>query len=204
MFRALSGLPIAPIWTINADKLAVASPVEILYGTALGLAGGLTAWLFALFHRVVTGAFRRHSLLQGSNAVPRALCGSVVVVGLGLIVPHTMFWGEFEFQTIATLAPVSTLSHIWPTVGLFGFEMNSFETALLTGVAKLVAISFTVAGGYRGGYIFPCFAAAAAMAGPSTLSFPSSRSSCASCVWRPPSTWLSPGRPSRRPSFCLF
>lgn len=74
-----------------------------------------------------------------------------------------MFWGEFEFQTISTMAPASTLEHIWPTAGLLGFEMDSFWTALLVGVAKLIAISFTVAGGYRGGYIFPLFAASAAL-----------------------------------------
>jgi len=79
------------------------------------------------------------------------------------LIPHTMFWGEFEFQTIATMAPASTLDHIWPTSGLLGFEMEGPWSALLLGVAKLIAISFTVAGGYRGGYIFPLFAASAAI-----------------------------------------
>jgi H+/Cl- antiporter ClcA len=163
VFRGLSGLPIAPIWIITSDKLTVSRPIDIMYGAILGLLGGLTAWLFARFHRVVTGVFRRLSLLQSSNAVPRALVASVAVVALGLLVPQTLFWGEFEFQSIATLAPSSSLSHIWPTSGLIGFEMNSFGTSLVVGVAKLVAVSFTVAGGYRGGYIFPCFAAAAAL-----------------------------------------
>jgi hypothetical protein len=73
-----------------------------------------------------------------------------------------MFWGEFEIQTIATMGPASNLPEIWPTSGLLGFEMDSFWTCLLVGVAKMVAISFTVAGGYRGGYIFPAFAAGCA------------------------------------------
>lgn len=69
-----------------------------------------------------------------------------------------MFWGEFEFQTIATMSPTDTLEHIWPTYGATHFEMDSFWTALIVGLAKIVAISFTVAGGYRGGFIFPLMA----------------------------------------------
>jgi H+/Cl- antiporter ClcA len=45
---------------------------------------------------------------------------------------------------------------------LIGFEMSSFWSAMLLGVAKMIAISFTVAAGFRGGFIFPFFAAGAA------------------------------------------
>ena len=38
---------------------------------------------------------------------------------------------------------------------------NAFE-AFIVGVTKMIAISFTVAGGYRGGYIFPAMASGAA------------------------------------------
>jgi hypothetical protein len=107
--------------------------------------------------------FRRCGLLSSERAVARAMAGAVVVVGLGMLVPHTMFWGEFEFATIATMAPASALPHVWPTSGLLSFEINSVGTALVVGVTKLVAISFTVCGGYRGGYIFPAFAAGAAL-----------------------------------------
>lgn len=70
--------------------------------------------------------------------------------------------GEFEFQTISTMSPASTLTHVWPTTGLFGFEMENGFHALVVGFTKLIAISFTVAGGYRGGFIFPFFACGAA------------------------------------------
>ncbi len=60
------------------------------------------------------------------------------------------------------MAPASNLAHIWPTSGLFGFEMENGTHAFIVAVAKLIAISFTVSGGYRGGFIFPFFAAGAA------------------------------------------
>jgi len=81
----------------------------------------------------------------------------VFFVASDLILPttqQTLFWGEYEFQTIANLLPAETLEHVWPTSGALGFEMNSCFNCLIAGAAKLVAISFTVAGGYRGGFIF--------------------------------------------------
>ena len=70
-----------------------------------------------------------------------------------MFIPHTMFWGEFEIQTIATMDKASTLDHVWPTTGLINFELtDSPMNCFILAVAKLIAISFTVAGGYRGGY----------------------------------------------------
>jgi len=164
VFRALAGLPISPIWDINAGiKLADSSSFEILCGAFIGLIGGCVAAAYGTFHTQIMGLFARADLLKNERAVYRAWVGAVVVVVLGMLIPHTLFWGEFEFQTISTMSPASTLEHIWPTAGLLHFEMDGFWTALLVGIAKLVAISFTVAGGYRGGYIFPLFAASAAL-----------------------------------------
>lgn len=80
---------------------------------------------------------------------------------------------EFEFQTVSTLSPAKTLAHIWPTRGLLGFEITGFWTALIVGFAKLLAISFTVSGGYRGGFIFPFFCAGAAFGRALVYLFPS-------------------------------
>jgi Voltage gated chloride channel len=52
---------------------------------------------------------------------------------------------------IANLGPAKDLPHIWPTTGLTGFEMDGPGKALIVGFTKLIAISFTVAGGLRGG-----------------------------------------------------
>jgi H+/Cl- antiporter ClcA len=158
VFRGLANLPIEPIWAIATPKLTYGAPLDIFYGAVIGLIGALTAYCFAQFHQRVMGTFDMLGLIPNERAVYRALLGSVVIVVLGMFIPHTMFWGEFEIDTIGTMSPASTLDHIWPTYGLIGFEMNSAFTAFIVGVTKLIAISFTVAGGYRGGYIFPAMA----------------------------------------------
>lgn len=61
------------------------------------------------------------------------------------------FWGEEEIQVVANMGPAKDLPNIWPTTGLLGFEMNSPLNTFIVGASKLVAISFTVSGGLRGG-----------------------------------------------------
>jgi H+/Cl- antiporter ClcA len=165
VFRTLAQLPIDSIWNITSDamKLPSASPLEICQGAALGVVGAGVAWCFAQFHFNVMSVAGKFQLLDNKNAVYRGLAGATVVCLLGMLIPQTMFWGEFEFQTIATMGNTSELVHIWPQQGLLDFQMTGFWSALLLGVAKLVAISFTVGGGFRGGYIFPAFAAGAAL-----------------------------------------
>ncbi|CAB9507464.1 transport protein YfeO [Seminavis robusta] len=162
VFRQLANLPIESIWEISLPKMENTSALDVCYGIFLGLIGALVAVVFANLHWKVMELFQKLDLLRNERAIWRGLFGSIVVVGLGLLVPHTMFWGEFEFQTISTMSAASTLDHIWPTYGLTRFEMDSWWTALIVGLAKMVAISFTVAGGYRGGFIFPLMATGAA------------------------------------------
>jgi H+/Cl- antiporter ClcA len=162
VFRSLAGLPLEPIWEITLPTLENADPMLVVYGAALGLVGSLIAFLFAEMHFYIMALFSKFDLLRNERAVYRALVGSFFVVILGMLIPQTMFWGEFEFQTIATMGPTKDLNHIWPTKGLIGFEMDNGWKALLVGFTKLIAISFTVSGGYRGGYIFPAMASGAA------------------------------------------
>jgi hypothetical protein len=61
------------------------------------------------------------------------------------------FWGEEEIQVVANMGPAKDLPNIWPTTGLSRFEMDSPFHAFVVGVGKLIAISFTVGGGLRGG-----------------------------------------------------
>lgn len=162
VFRSLTGLPIASIWKITVPTLSSSEPLAVLYGAFLGLIGTVIAILFSKFHFQVMDMFTKLDLLRDERAVHRALLGSSVVILLGMLIPHTMFWGELEFDTISTMSPASTLDHIWPTHGLINFEMDTWWKAFLVGVTKLIAISFTVGGGYRGGYIFPAMASGAA------------------------------------------
>ncbi|KAL7530249.1 hypothetical protein ACHAWF_003298 [Thalassiosira exigua] len=166
VFRQVAGLSSRPIWEIVAPSpsLLASEPYEILLGGCLGLVGAGIAWAWAHFHWRLMDVFGRWGLIDDENefAVRRALVAAVPIAGIGVLVPHTMFWGEWEFGTIATLSPAKDLVHVWPTSGLLGFEMDGPGRCLVVGCCKLVAISFTVAGGYRGGYIFPFFSAGAA------------------------------------------
>lgn len=172
VFRSLAGLPIGPIWDISNPKLPGASAVDVFAGACIGLLGAGVAVIFAVFHKKVMGWYKANGLLPNDMAVQRALVGSVVIIGLGMVIPQTMFWGEYEFQTIATMSPAKDLVHVWPTSGLFGFEMETGFHALIVAVGKLIAISFTVAGGYRGGFIFPFFATGAALGRAFHMFFP--------------------------------
>jgi hypothetical protein len=61
------------------------------------------------------------------------------------------FWGEAEIQVVANMGPPTDLPNIWPPTGLTGFVMDGPGKAFVVGFTKLIAISFTVAGGLRGG-----------------------------------------------------
>ena len=166
MFRKLAGLPMGQIWEIIPPSPAIkeAQPYMIILGGAIGVLGAGIAAVWANFHWRIMGLFGRLGLIDDENkmAVPRVLVGACALSVLGMLVPHTMFWGEKEIGAIATLSPASDLPNVWPTAGLLGFEMDSMRNCIIVGVCKLVAVTFTFAGGYRGGYIFPLFAAGAA------------------------------------------
>jgi H+/Cl- antiporter ClcA len=172
VFRSLAGLPIGPIWDITNPKMSGATPLEVFAGACIGFLGAGVAAIFAVGHKKAMGVYKAKGLLNNENAVQRALVGAVVIVVLGMAVPQTLFWGEYEFQTIATMSPAADLVHVWPTSGLFGFEMTTGFHALIVAVCKLIAISFTVSGGYRGGFIFPFFATGAALGRAFHMFFP--------------------------------
>lgn len=171
VFRSLARLPIGPIYFFTSTLLPYSSSLDVLLGSLLGLAGALIACLFAHFHWFVV-----HRLQQvgwSNSPLKLSIFGGVGICTLGVLIPQTLFWGEYEMQTIGSLSPASSLEHIWPTTGITGFEITSFSTAFILGTAKLVAVSFTVAGGYRGGFIFPFFAAGAAFGRAVWYLFPS-------------------------------
>jgi H+/Cl- antiporter ClcA len=178
VFRAIAQLDIGAIWMIapiaGTMELDTCTTIDILIGAVIGLLGAAVAAIFSLFHQsYVMVLFRRCDLLHNSKAVKRALAGSSVMLLIGVLIPQTLFWGEAEFQMLARGSPAAELPHVFPTTGLINFEMNSFWTAIVVGVAKMIAVSFTVAGGYRGGFIFPFFAAGAAFGRALTYLIPS-------------------------------
>jgi H+/Cl- antiporter ClcA len=174
VFRSLAGLPLGAIWHITPAKLVEAQPYMILLGGSIGLLGSGIAYLWANFHWRLMDHFHTLGLMDDENryAVPRVMCGALGIVVIGMLVPQTLFWGEFEFPVLATASPASDLPHVWPTSGLIGFEMDSCLNCVIVGTCKLLAISFTVAGGFRGGFIFPFFTAGAAFGRALCFAFP--------------------------------
>ena len=138
-------------------------PWDVMVGVLLGLVGAGLAYIFALFHANVMSGFVKLNLLDNSFAVYRALFGGFGFITFGVLIPQTLFWSEGEIPVQANGSPASMLPHVWPTSGLLGFESDSAAKSLLVGFAKLAAISFTVAGGLRGGFIFPLMFAGAAI-----------------------------------------
>jgi H+/Cl- antiporter ClcA len=94
VFRSLAGLPIGPIWDITNPKLPGATALDVFAGACIGLLGAGVAVIFAVFHKKVMGWYKANGLLPNDMAVQRALVGSVVIIGLGMAVPQTMFWGK--------------------------------------------------------------------------------------------------------------
>jgi H+/Cl- antiporter ClcA len=154
VFRSLSGLPIKPIWdfsSVSNPRILECEPIHIILGAFIGLYGALLAYLFATFHWKVMALFGQLNLLDNSRAVYRGWLGAIFIVLTMILVPHTAFWGEDEIQVVATMGPAKDLPNIWPTTGLIGFEMDTPFKVFLVGSCKLIAVSFTVAGGLRGG-----------------------------------------------------
>lgn len=165
VFRSLARLPMEAIWrNENTPTMYEADASLIFLGGGLGLLGAGVAYLWMKFHWRLIKAFDHLGLLDKENtyALPRVLFGAVGVVSIGMFLPQTLFWGEWEFPVLATLSPALDLPHVWPSAGLIGFEMDTCTKCFIVGFGKLTAISFTVAGGYRGGFIFPFFTAGAA------------------------------------------
>ena len=171
VFRTCAGLSIGPIW--NLTDIGPSRPEFILLGAVLGLLSAVIAACFAHFHWTVMSVFGKLNLLKDENAISRALLASSVFLTIGMFMPYTLFWGEDEFQQIATLGPAENLANVFPTSGLIDFEMDTALNCFLVGVFKLVSISFGIAGGFRGGFIFPLFACGAAFGRCLIFFFPS-------------------------------
>lgn len=160
----MSRLTIAPIWDMTSENgtLFEIEPWLVVIGGLIGLIGAFLATIFAMLHTANMSMFANLRLLDNSRAVIRGWAGGIFVILTGVLVPHTMFWGEEEIQIVANMRPANELPNVWPTTGYTGFEMDSAGASFLVGMTKMVAISFTVAGGLRGGYIFPLMLAGSA------------------------------------------
>ena len=91
------------------------------------------------------------SVLQEHHApIKCGVLGGFLIGVIGVLLPPTMFWGEFEINTLAN--PTRPLAHIWPQGGIWGTDVflhGNYNPGiyLLIGFVKLAAISITVLSG---------------------------------------------------------
>ena len=100
---------------------------------------------------VVLWAANDDSMPQEHHApIKCGVLGGFLIGIIGILLPPTMFWGEFEINTLAN--PTRPLAHIWPQGGVWGTDVflhGQYGPGmyLLIGFVKLVAISITVLSG---------------------------------------------------------
>jgi len=151
-FRVLANLPQEPIWHFPDEEPLL--PWTSILGVVWGMLGGILGWAWIKGTKLIRGHIMV-PLKLGPKHIVKGLIGGFIIGMIGVIYPETMFWAEYEAQTIITQGEVK-LMHGWPTVGVLG-EYSLADPAVLIaiGMMKLVAISITVLAGYRGGFIFP-------------------------------------------------
>lgn len=162
IYRGLLGIGIGPLWHITPEPVGPTTPIYVVIGAALGLFGAFLAYFFKAFHVRLMAFMERVGLLKEENFLWRTLFCATFFLIIGMFIPYTLFWSEDEIQMILTLAPAKDLPHLFPKTGLLGFELDTALKTFLMGFFKIIAISFSVAGEFRGGFIFPLFSVGSA------------------------------------------
>ncbi|MEM1367739.1 MAG: chloride channel protein [Cyanobacteria bacterium P01_H01_bin.15] len=138
VFRMGTGLSVGGIYNFGRfGNLPNLTWLNLVEGAALGLSGALAGIVFIYMFRGIKWLIRniedRHILL--------ALMGGLGIGWIAVLYPATLFFSEQQIET-ELLANSAT-----------------FGVLTLLGIclAKMVAICFTIHGGFRGGFIFPLF-----------------------------------------------
>ncbi len=150
VFRFNTGLTIGGMY--HFATIPELTLMNLVDGLLLGTAGALVAVVFVLIFRAIGGLTKHlehHTILL-------ATFGGLAIGLIALAVPQTLFFGEKEIQTIVETGA---------TLGL--------GMLLIIGITKMLAISFTLHSGFRGGFIFPLFYLGATFGYAIALGFPS-------------------------------
>lgn len=132
VFAAITRLGIAPTWHFPQYRLDNIDDfaLAILFGMIGAVAGWIFMWIFRSFDKIFA-----------SLSIPIYLRTTLAGLGLGILaflLPLTRYFGHEELETILTT--------------------NFSGVFLLTlALGKMAAISMTVTGGWRGGFIIPLF-----------------------------------------------
>ncbi|MDY6936554.1 MAG: chloride channel protein [Cyanobacteriota bacterium] len=152
VFRFGTGLDVGGIYRFDRfTTLPALSWTNLLQGVILGLAGGVAATLFVYIFRWtkawIASIEHRHILL--------ATLGGLSIGLIALLFPQTLFFSEEQIGTVIE-------------------QGQALGVTMLLGIAlaKMFAISFTLHGGFRGGFIFPLFFIGANLGLAISLAFP--------------------------------
>jgi H+/Cl- antiporter ClcA len=138
VFRLGTGLAVGGIYNFGRfGNLPDLSWFNLFEGASLGVLGALAGILFIFLFRLINWMIQkiehRHILL--------AVLGGLGIGWLAVLYPATLFFSEQQIET-ELLAQSATFGAI---------------TLLAICFAKMLAICFTIHGGFRGGFIFPLF-----------------------------------------------
>ncbi|NMG06198.1 chloride channel protein [Brasilonema sp. UFV-L1] len=132
VFAAITHLGIAPTWHFPQYRLD--SMDDFAVAIMFGIVGVVAGWIFMGIFR---GFDRIFALIPG----PIYLRTTIAGLGLGIlatVLPLTRYFGHEELNEV--------VNQSFPIVFLF-----------ILALSKMAAISITVAGGWRGGFIIPLF-----------------------------------------------
>lgn len=132
IFVAITRLGIGPVWHFPYYQTENIS--DFAMAIAYGVVGAAVAWVFILIFRVLERTIE-------SLRLPIYLQTTLAGLGLGILAvlfPLTRYFGEHQINMVIE---------------------GNLSTSMLLGLAtaKMLAISITVTGGWRGGIIIPLF-----------------------------------------------
>jgi len=132
VFVVITRLDIGPTW--NFPQYQLDNVDDFVMAILYGVLGGMAGWLFILIFRFCDRLFAR---LAGPVYLRTTLAGGLLGILVALF-PLTRYFGHDELNSVIE-------------VSFSPFALLSLATV------KMLAISITVTGGWRGGMIIPLF-----------------------------------------------
>lgn len=151
------------VWEFT-EVLEVSDTRHIALGLLFGFIGiGLTI-IYRKIFEIVKYIYAKLHLVESERPIFAGMFGGLLFGLIGVFLPTTLFWGEFEMETIADDSV--PLNHVWPKGGFWGldaFMQGNYTMGIwfAIGFAKMVAVAITGVSGLRGGFIFPLMLAGA-------------------------------------------
>ncbi|MBU7581971.1 MAG: chloride channel protein [Nostoc sp. TH1S01] len=132
VFTAITHLGIAPTWHFPQYRLENID--DFAFAILFGMIGAIAGWIFIWIFRTCDSVFHR---ISGPIYLRTTLAG-LGIGSLAAFLPLTRYFGHEELETLLTTS----------FSGIF---------LLTLALGKMAAISMTVTGGWRGGFIIPLF-----------------------------------------------